>query len=223
MLRATAARRTRFPSLKERFSSAFGLREPNPGLRPESAWHFGLDAAYRLAPWLRAEAAVYDAEVSALIDDVVLGGGKDQLQNIGTARLLGAEGFLTARAGRLLEVRAGYNWLHARRTDAGPNDQLAYRPEHRAILSAVVRPTDWLDLWGLLRVIGPQDYQDPVTLTWGRLGPYAVLDVRVEVRPIRRLALWVRATNLLDANYVTEIGYPDPGREIWFGLKIMED
>jgi iron complex outermembrane receptor protein len=222
-LRVTVARRSRFPTLKERFSSGLGLRVPNPGLRPEGAWHFGLDASYRLSRFLRVDASVYDAEVTDLIQSVSLGEGKDQLQNIATARLLGAEVLLAARPLRMLELGAGYSWLFARRTDGGPSDQLAYRPAHRALASFVLTPWQWLEVSALLRVIGPQDYQDPITRVWGVLGTYAVLDARLEVRPLRWLAVWGRGTNLVGSNYQSEYGFPDPGRVVWLGLKVTKD
>ena len=223
MLRITAARRTRFPSLKERFSSGLGQREPNPDLRPESAWHIGLDASYQLTSRLRVDASVYDAEVTDLIQDVLFTGGKDQLQNIAKARLFGAEALVWTRPVRMLQLQVGYAYLHARRTDGGPDDQIAYRPEHRAIVGAIFTPWRWLEVSAQLRIVGPQDYQDPLTRLWGRLTTYAVLDARVDWRPFNWLSLWVRATNLLDTYYQTEIGYPDPGRVIWIGFKLTED
>jgi outer membrane cobalamin receptor len=87
----------------------------------------------------------------------------------------------------------------------------------------VLAPWAWLEASALLRVVGAQDYQDPLTRAWGRLGPYAVLDARVEVRPRPFVAVWVRGTNLLDTSYQTEIGFPDPGRVLWVGLKLTEE
>jgi iron complex outermembrane recepter protein len=223
VLRATTARRSRFPSLKERFSSGLGQREPNPDLRPESAWHFGLDASYRLTRKLRVDASVYDAEVTDMIQVVALGNGLDQMQNIAKARLLGAEALVWTRPVRMLQLQVGYAWLHARRTDGGPDDQIAYRPSHRAVAAVVVSPWRWLDVSADVRVVGPQDYQDPLTRVWGKLSTYAVVDARVEVRPLPWLAVWVRATNLLDSYYQSEIGYPDPGRVVWLGFKLTED
>jgi iron complex outermembrane receptor protein len=219
-LRLTAARRTRFPTLKERFSGAFGLRVPNPGLRPESAWHIGLDGSYRLSPFLRLDASIYDAEVTDLIEVVSLGEGRDQMQNVATARLLGAELLLAVRPLRFLELQAGYSWLHARRTDGGPDDRLAYRPAHRALGSVVLTPWPWLEASALVRVFGPQDYDDPITRAWGVLGAYALLDARLEVRPHPVLALWVRGTNLVDTYCQSKVGFPDPGRVVWLGLKL---
>jgi iron complex outermembrane receptor protein len=88
-LRATLARRTRFPTLKDRFSTGQGARLPNPDLGPESAWHVGLEVSWQARRWLLIEVTAFDAEVADLINTVSVPGG-EQLQNIPGARLLGA-------------------------------------------------------------------------------------------------------------------------------------
>lgn len=39
-----------------------------------------------------------------------------------------------------------------------------------------------------------------------------------EVRP--ELRAWVQVTNLLDANFQTRYGYPEPGWQLWAGLRL---
>jgi hypothetical protein len=40
------------------------------------------------------------------------------------------------------------------------------------------------------------------------------------VRPHPVLALWVRGTNLVDTYCQSKVGFPDPGRVVWLGLKL---
>jgi iron complex outermembrane receptor protein len=221
VLRVTGARRTRFPTLKERFSYALGFREPNPDLRPESAWHAGLDASWHPLRWLAIEAGFSDAEVSDLIEVRPLGNGRDQQQNVGSARLLAVEASVRLRPWAFLDGSVGWQWLHARRTDLDPpEDRLEYRPEHKVVASIAVRPLAWIELSSRATVVGPQDFPDPDTARPMRLGWYATLDARLDVRPAPFVTLWIRGTNLTDALYVTEYGYPRPGREILAGMRI---
>ncbi len=221
VLRVTGARRTRFPTLKERFSQALGYRKPNPTLGPEAAWHVGLDIAWRPTRWVTVSASAYDAEVSGLIERVSLGGGMDQLQNVGHARFLGIEAAVELGPVKGWETRLGYAFLHARRTDEDvAHPGLAYRPAHKATAEVAYAPLRWLEVATMLRVVGPRDYEDPETRQWGRLGTSASWDARIALRPTAWMDLWVRATNLLDSNHQSEYGFPDPGREVWFGVRL---
>ncbi len=219
-VKVTAARRTRFASLKERFSEAQSFRKPNPALSPESAWHVGLDVSARPWRWLTLTAGGYDAEVADLIDRVALGQGIDQLQNVGHARMAGCEAGVELRPWRWLEARAAYSFLHARRTDSGvQHATLPYRPAHKATAQIAWIPAAWLELSSQVRVVGPRDYQDPETRAWSRLPTAATWDARLDLRPAAWLELWARVTNLLDSDVQSEYGFPDPGRQVWLGAR----
>lgn len=222
LVRLTVARRTRFPSLKERFSYGLGARDPNPDLAPESAWHFGLDASWRPLRWLSLEASAFDAEVDDIIDAVRLDNGNDQLQNLGRARLAGVEAAVRLQPWRWLDLQAGYAWLYAKRLGAS-GARLQYRPAHRATVTLGLTPARWIGFFAFVRVVGPQDYQHPLTRVWGELKAFATLDVTLEFRPTAWLRTWTRASNLLDASYQTEYGFPDPGRAFWMGMELTLD
>jgi outer membrane cobalamin receptor len=219
----TVGRRSRTPTLRERYSSTSGEGErlPNPDLRPEVAFHFGLDARFRPARTARIDLSFFDAEVQDLIDRVPLSAGLDQYQNISRARLLGAELLLALAPTRGVDVELGYQFLHARSVRPGEADgPLAYRPEHLLRLAVRVRPTEWLEIASTARLVGPEQFQDPDTARWRDLGVYVVWDGRVELRPFAGLAFWAEATNILDYDYQTEYGYPDPGFQLWAGLRL---
>lgn len=222
---ATVARRSRFPTLRERFSSAGGRRRPNPGLGTETAWHFGLEGAWRPLPWLRVALGVFDAEVRDLIEFVTLTndpeGFRSQIQNADAARLAGADAELTVTPLGWLTARAGYALLYARR--AQPRDgsvRLEERPTHRFTVEATAAPARWVELSSSLRVIAGQAYQSPTSGLWGELDPHARWDARLRLRPWGELVdIWVRGANLLDSDYESQLGFPEPGRQIWVGLR----
>ena len=216
----SVARRSRLPTLKERFSrsSSVGERLPNPLLRPEVGLHLGVDAAFQLRRWLRLEASAFDAEVRDLIEQVVLDDSTDQFRNVGRARLAGVEVVLGLAPVRWLEVDLAYRYLHARSLgDDGPGP-LAYRPDHLARLELRVRPHRRIELSTTLRLVGNQRFSLGGD-AWGRLGPYLVWDARIEGEAVPGVRLWAQGTNLLDANYQTSYGYPDPGWQLWGGFR----
>lgn len=216
----TAARRTRFPTLRERFSEAMGFSLPNPALRPEAAWHFGVAASWRPVEPLQLEASLWDAEVEGLIEAVRVEGGLTQLQNISQARMAGGElsaGWRSA-LGRL---RAGYVLQSTQRLSA-PAGVLEYRPMHQAVVDGAVTPWPWLEVWAGVRVMSERAFTHPDTRVSSTLPAAAVLDARVELGPAS-IRGWVRVTNLLDADYSTEYGFPMPGRQVMAGLTIQPD
>lgn len=224
MLRLVGARRCRIPTLRERYSSAMGSSEPNPDLRPEVAYHVGLDASWAPSRYVAFEASGFDAEVVDLIERVAIGSGLERQTNIGRARLAGFEAAIDVTVERWLGARLGYAFLHARRLDEDPpDDALEYRPGHQAFAELSSAPIAWLELSTGLEVVGSQAFQDRQLLGWGELGPYAVWGARAAALPSENVEIWIRATNLLDASYQTEYGYPDPGREIWVGLRLSLD
>lgn len=218
---AVAARRSRFPSLKERFSWALGQRDPNPTLGPETAWHFGLELAWRPLDWLELRAGGYDAEVAGLIAAVHVNSMVDQLRNVEAARLAGAELQVALEPLAGLRFDLSYRYLFARRLDVEPpEDALPYRPEHTASLGASAAPWPWLEVSTFVRLVGPQPFEDTETRRWATLGTYVVWDARLDLRPFAWLDVYARATNLLDADYQTEYGFPSPGWQIWLGARI---
>jgi iron complex outermembrane receptor protein len=221
-LELSAARRARFPTLKERFADAFAQRVPNPGLGSEIAWNFSLGATAKLPHGVRFTVTGFDSEVSGLIVRNAVGGGQYQLRNTGSARLAGAETALTWDYPDWgLFAHGGYQYLWARRTDVGfPEDQLEYRPEHKAYAKLAWTFLDDYTLTNEAIITGPRPYLDIDTGSWGRLATNTTWNVRFEGKVLSWMALWVAATNILDMNNQSEFGYPEPGRMVWAGLRI---
>ncbi len=215
-LKFQATRRARFPTLKERYSSTLGGRTPNPNLRPEKAWNFGLDAGYRRGP-VRITAGAFYSDVTDLIEQAVQPGGEEQIQNVGGVQYLGTEALLewTLRWGFLL--RADYAFLHFERD--GDEGRLQYRPAHKGTVGLAYAWKELVDASTMVRAVSGQDFQDPDTGRWGRLGAYAVWDAHLRVRPIPNLDVWMNVENLLDADYQNAYGFPEPGRTFWIGLR----
>ena len=220
----SAARRARFPTLKERFADAFGQRLTNPGLGAEKAWNFSLDATARLPAGFELLASVFDSELSGLIVRVPAGAGLYQLQNAGRARLAGAEAEVRWKNEDLgLSLRGGYQFLWARRLDSSfPESQLEYRPEHKAYASVGWEFLKGFRLMNEAVITGPRPYLNTDTGSWGRLNTNATWNARLEGAVAEWMELWLSATNLVDLNNTGEYGYPMPGRQIWAGLKIVE-
>lgn len=217
-LTAGVARRTRFATLKERFSSSFGNMEPNPALGPESATNLSLDASTRLLRWLRVDVGVFDSEVRDLIIKLPLTTQLSQWQNGGRARFYGVEGSVRARPTQWLEVWGGWAAMRMRRLDQEPpDDAIPYRPDQKGTVAVTLMPIPQVALTVVGRHVGNQRFQNPNTMLWGELGSHQLFDARVDVTAVDGLRMWVRGTNLTDANVQGHFSYPEAGRQLFVG------
>lgn len=220
----SGARRARFPTLKERFADAFGQRVPNPNLGAETAWNFSLDATAHLPAGFTGYLSGFDSEVSGLIVQVPVAAGVVQLQNAGRARLAGFEARIDWEEKDWgLSATGGYQFLWAHRLDAAyPSSQLDNRPMHKAL--ANIR-WEFLKGYAFINeavITGPRPVLDTDSGAWVRLGTSADWNVRVEGNVTKWMQLWLAATNIVDLNNAGGYGYPDAGRQVWAGLKIVD-
>ncbi|NOZ85252.1 MAG: TonB-dependent receptor [Deltaproteobacteria bacterium] len=221
-LKFTAARRMRFPTLKERYSSALGKRKPNPNLKPETAWHMGLDLGIRINKWLRLVVSGFDSEVDHIIEDVTTEDGLLQLQNIEKARLAGLEGRLVLIPAKWIEIRAGYCYLYARQLEP-VKDKLEYRPKHKARAGLWLEPIKGLRLGTWLDVVSGTYYRNPDSNDFEQLDHMFLVGAKLTLLSTRGARFWVRVSNLLDYEYESSYGFPGPGREFWTGVSLALD
>ncbi len=214
---ASAASRTRFPTLRERFSTVFGARAPNPGLSPERAVNLAIDVAARPARWLRVAVGFFDSELRDVITTVFVAPGTDQLQNAARARFVGGEAELRLTPTPWIDVSAGWMVISARTGD-GLADPLQYKPSDKGLVTLTVGPFAGVSATGVMRSVGGQDFQNPDTGRWGHLGGYRMFDARVDWAFLPGLSAWVRGTNLADANVEGQYAFPEPGRQLFVGL-----
>jgi len=216
-LKLQATRRARFPTLKERYSDTIGGRIANPDLKPEKAWNVGLDGGYERGG-VRIVAGLFYSYVTDLIEETVPIAGSRQIDNVGTARYAGAETQLEVALVKGLLARAEYAYLYWD-LESPEAESLAYRPAHKGSIGLSYAWRDRVSAFTRVRVVSSQDFQDQDTAWWGRLGPYASWDAHLSVRPVQNIELWLNVDNLLDANYQTSYGFPDPGRTYWIGIR----
>lgn len=215
---ASAAHRTRFPTLKERFTSAFGALTPNPGLKPERSTNMSLDASIKPMRELMLDVGVFDSEVRDLVVRMPLQDATMQWQNVGKARYYGVE--LAVRATPLpwIDTWGGWTMMKAKRLDTTPpEDKIEYRPRHKLTLGLAVSPIAPVELTLIGRYIGAQDFYNIDFARWGELGGFYMLDTRVQWYAVEGLRVWLQANNITDTNAMGQYSFPEPGRQLWLG------
>lgn len=218
---ASAARRTRFPTIKDRYSARMGAALPNPDLAPEHATH--LEVGLRGSWWEGGElqASVFHSRIDDLIQNAVVAspncGGLtcNQTQNIGRARHMGVELGLRQRFGDDWDLQGSYTWL--RRTNLeNRNVALLDSPRQRLFMALGWQVLPQVRLQATLeaeqgRKVSYADAARPVRALPG----YGITGLKASWAPRERFDFDLGVRNLGDKWYELADGYPMPGR-MWF-------
>ncbi len=151
---ASIAKKTRLPTLKDRYSARLGRALPNPDLNPEVARH--AEIGLRGTPWRDAygEATVFYSgirdEIQTATTNVLACGkkGKDaceQAQNIGKTRHRGVELSLEQRLGGNWRLGGAYTYLK-RDNLSDSLVKLTDTPTHKLFVHVSWLPTERLEL-----------------------------------------------------------------------------
>lgn len=226
-LYGTLARKSRFPSIRERFSQQVGTQGgmlpgvANPNLGAESARHAEIGLRSTLDRW-SLEAALFQARIQDSIQSVSFQQGNTtfgQLRNVGEAESKGVE--LSARhTTPALTAGAGYTYLDRHNIDT-PNLPATDTPRNKVTLFA-----DWLFTPGW-RLVGSLEAENGRVVsransrtTYFTNGGFALLNAKLvyEFSPGWRIE--AGATNLTDHNYQLMDGLPLSGRTLFTQLSV---
>ncbi len=220
---ASIAHKTRFPTIKDRYSARMGRALPNPDLAPEVATH--LELGWRGQPWQggQLEASLFQSRIQDLIQDALvpstLCGGTvcNQAQNIGRARTRGIE--LSLRqdfAGRGL-LGVSYTWMDR---DNLVNPAIALTDSPRQRLFTYLQ-WSFTSQWRALATIEAEQgriivYSGPGNHNgFLQLGGFTNVGAKLVWSPRDDIEVEVGGRNLGDKWYELTEGYPMPGRN-WF-------
>lgn len=209
-LYASVATKTRFATLKDRYSLRLGTAIPNPDLESEHSTNY--EIGYQGMPWgqLHLEGAVFLSEVRDLIQQVNnVVPGKYQMQNVGEVRILGLELGASAPLGPHWEVGGNLTLLD-RDNRSDPDTRLTGVPNQKLTAHVLFRPADRWEAVFFAEHAGRR--WDSTTV---ELDSYTTANLKLAFRPVASVVLEARVENLADADYQLADGFPSPGR-MWF-------
>ena len=210
MARVTLSRKTRLPTLNNRYSYKFGTQVPNPGLDPEHS--LVLEAGYDGAIGRRTtlQAAVFYGRIADLIQRYVLAPNLQQMRNIGEASNAGFEVDVQTRLAHGVLVGGNYSFLD-RSNISDPATPLVDTPRHKAALSGTFPVLDALRVMAYVQIEADRKTQNEAG-TYFDAPSFAEVSLK-GVWTIRRvLDIEASVHNLFDADYWVAEGYPEPGR-----------
>ncbi|WP_437594114.1 TonB-dependent receptor [Sorangium sp. So ce1000] len=228
---ATVGRYVRVPTLGEMYGVS-GVVQGNAELEPESGATIeaGIRAQAGRGDVLRGafiDVFAFGSAVSGLVAYALSPQGHVKPYNVGRARVVGAELLAGVEVTPFLRAEIAATALDARDTTPGPtitNDVLPFRSRlvvAPRLHAAWKRPDGALfsGASGELRAVYQSSrYVDPAGL--GVIAEQATIDLDAEANWFGgHLAARARVADLLDARRTDVVGYPLPGRSVFFTLE----
>lgn len=217
-LNANLSRKSRFPTMKDRYSYRLGKSIPNPDLLSESSWNLDVGYAYVPGSTLRFSTSLFFSRLQNTIQ-AVYGVDPDnsavyQHQNTGNARYYGLEtGF---DWNPMEEIGFGIQYTFTERENLShPEIHFTDVPKHMA--NGYLRYT----LFQMLEVQFSGMYNSSRISTSSGLysaDPFFTMDFSVVFR-LQAIAMEAAIENMLDADFSYMEGYPAPGRRFMLGFR----
>lgn len=215
-LSVAATKRNRFPTMNQLFANIEEFdASAVPPLAPERAWQYSIGYDFHPRIGLSAKGAGFYYDVTDLIERP----NRDALfANIQEATFRGVELWGSYKAAGL-DGTVGYTFVQAENSVAGGGERdLPHVPAH--MLQAEIgyrfrfgtRIAPSLTYRG-----GTVEYDDEGKKM--AVPSHTVMDLRLHHELGWGVTLTLQATNLLDRNYIQEIGYPLPGRTVRLGVQ----
>jgi iron complex outermembrane receptor protein len=218
-LHASLSRKTRFPTMKDRYSFRLGRSIPNPELRSEASWNVDLGYTFTPGTVFQFKTAVFYSRLSHTIQAVY---GIDpensavyQFQNTGNAEFYGWEADLAFNP--LSGMQTGLQYTLMERLNlSNPELKFTDVPRHKllAFINYTLFSRLFLNLNGM--------YNSPrISSTNGLFQTvgFFTMDFIASFDISGSLSLEASVSNLFDASYSYQEGYPAPGRQYFMGLR----
>ncbi len=215
-LHATIAQKSRFPTIKDRYSYRLGTAIPNADLKTEQAVHYevGYEDVYNKQ--LALGVNVFYSDITNLIQSVSVPATActsppcSQMQNVGKATSSGLELSLRSSQGAWDHV-GNYTWLE-RQNKSNPAVKLTDTPRHKLFASSTWRFAPSWSTTGSVETMSSR-----FSSTDGRqvAGGFGVANLKAGYRLNNGLLIEAGARNLFDRLYAYTEGFFEAGRT-WF-------
>lgn len=219
---ASIAHKTRFPTIKDRYSYRLGSALPNPALNPEKTLNYELGLNGKAFGLLDYGANLFFSQIGSTIESVTLANSSCsrppcfQLQNIGDQENLGVELFTTAEINEQWRAHFNYTWLD-RNNITNPQFLPLDTPKHKVFSYLEYQPSHYL------RLLASAEYNDKrySNTTGTRVAQdFVTGNLKATFLVHKNLNAEFGVNNLADQNYAYEEGFFEPGRNYFANINI---
>lgn len=213
-LRGSIARKTRFATIKDRYSYRMGLAIPNPDLSAEVAVNYDLSYSGKIADRLTLQASVFKSDINDIIQQVDnVQPGKFQLQNAGKARFHGAEAGFDYQVINSLKLGSNYSYIK-RKNITNPTILFTNVPDHKIFAFA-----DYSFLKRASIMVSAEHNSGRYSTSYGTSAKaYTLVNAKASVKLYKFLSAEAGLNNIFDRNYTLVEGFPEAGRNFFVNL-----
>lgn len=215
LIRASAARKIRFPSIRQLYEEGGG----NADLRPEESYNYEVGIEQRIFGHTSLSLSGFYIDVEDYIEKIE---PSDTFQNNDEYRFQGVELTAETRYFEDLLLRVGYTFMDTKDKSANTEkEELQYRPEHKVTFEGQYDFDFGLSVYGSVMYLANQYYYSRTTpLQKAELDDYAVFDIKLDqVFLKKRLHIYLGVDNLFDREYEEAYGFPQAGRTFYGGME----
>lgn len=214
VLRASVASKTRFATMKDRYSYKLGTAIPNPELNAERSTNYELTYSDLFFYKLKTEGSIFYSKLGNSIQNVNNAQpGKSQMQNTGTAEFSGVEVSIEYEVHRNIQYGINYTYIE-RKNISKPEVKYTDVPKHKIFTYLQYSPMKGS------YVVGSVEYNSKrYSTSYGSSTPgFALLNVKASVKVLKYFAIEGGVNNILDKKYSLTEGYPEQGRNYFVTL-----
>lgn len=215
----TVAKKSRFPTIKDRYSTGMGISLANPDVKAEYSTNYQLGINENISPNTRVEAAVFYNDITDMLERATVAstacGGTtcQQLQNVSKVSSKGIELGINSFVTKTVEVGGNYTYIDRK----NKSNALALINVPR---NKVFAYTKWAAT-EKLKVIASVDHNSDIVSTTDRLrvaSSFTLVNTKVSYALDSGVTIDAGINNLLDRNYAYTEGFYAAGRNLFANL-----
>lgn len=214
-IKATVAKKTRFPTMKDRYSYRLNKSIPNPDLKQEEAILYEVSSLVKIDKTFNGEFSAFHYDIDQTLLSVNVDPTTTQVQNTGKSITSGVEASSRWQLFPSLSLNGSY--LYLRKKDKSGQDLLfTDSPRHHGTLAVEYSP---IDRWSLHSALDAYSSRFTDTAGTQRVSGHYLLNFSTHYQFLSGVSLSGGILNLLDRYYELSSGYPERGREFYLEAK----
>ncbi|HSY61967.1 MAG TPA: TonB-dependent receptor [Cytophaga sp.] len=214
IIRATLASKSRFATMKDRYSYKMGTAIPNPDLHAEHALNYELSYSDVFFSKLKLEGSVFYSKLNNTIQSVNnVQPGLSQMQNTGTAEFSGIEASLDYPVMRMVSTGVNYTYIE-RKNITNASIKFTDVPNHKVFGYVQYNPMKGSYIVGSIEYNSKRYSASYGTTAAG----FMLLNAKASFKVLKYFVIEGGVNNILDKNYSLAEGYPEQGRNFFITL-----
>lgn len=210
----TTALKSRFATMKDRYSYKMGFAIPNPNLKTETAINFEIASKFKIINVINFEPAIFYSRLNntiQMVDNVEP--NISQMQNTGEAEFYGTDFSFNFLILNNLTLNTNYTYIQ-RNNITNPDLKFTDVPNHK--LFAYI---DYFPLKKLELVVSTEYNSKRFSTSYGTINQqFVIFGTQLSYILSKYFKVETGINNILDKNYSLVEGYPSEGRNFYASI-----